>query len=249
MSEVATLTDVDLDLIHFVERFCASTGGAPTDAQINARYNLPEETLTAFKANPLVQKSFKVRGIMYPAAEDCFTPEQMHAAAAMTDLIDRRSDEKKLRDMGISSRQWSMWLQDQNFADYLRQRSELMLEHQMHEAHKGLMKGVRNGNVAAVKTYYEVTGRYRPNEEAQVDVRRILHTFIEIIQKYVKDPIILHNLAMDLSQAASAESLSTGLSNNMLAGAQNYRMQTIAGQAQIAPQVPAPPKFEEMTDG
>ena len=46
MSEVATLTDVDLDLIHFIERFCASTGGAPTDAQINARYNLPEETLT-----------------------------------------------------------------------------------------------------------------------------------------------------------------------------------------------------------
>lgn len=232
-----TLTDVDFDLILFVERFHASTGAAPTDAQLNQRFTLTPEVLEAFKANPLVLKSFKARGIIYPPAEDQFTPEQMHAAAVMTDLVDRRSDAKKLMDLGITTRQWSSWIQDDNFAAYVRDRSERLLENSVFEAHKGLLKGVRNGNVASVKTFYEITNRYRPNEEQQIDVRRVLHTFIEILQAHIKDPILMHAIAMDLSQAASAESLSTGLSNQMMSGAQNFRTRTIAGSAESS----APP--------
>ena len=229
-----TLSDVELDLILFVERFHASTGSAPTDAQLNARFELTPESLASFKANPLVLKSFKVRGIIYPAAEDVFTPEQMHAAAVMTDMVDRRSDEKKLRDLGITTRQWSTWLQDDSFANYLRDRSEKLLEHSVFEAHKGLMKGVRNGNVASVKTLYEITGRHRPDQEQQIDIRRVLHTFIEVIQKFVKDPVILHKIAMELSQVASAESYSNGLANQMMSGAQNFQSRTIAGKVEHA---------------
>lgn len=225
------LTDFDFDLIQYIERFHASTGSAPTDAQLNQRFDLSPETLEAFKANPLVKKSLDFRGIMYPPAEDRFTPEQMHAAAVMTDLIDRRSDEKKLRDMGITSRQWTTWIQDDAFAAYVNERSERMLANSVYEMHKGTMKGVRAGNVSAVKMGYEITGRFRPNEEVQIDIRRVLHTFIEVIQKYVKDPITLHSIAMELSQHASAESYSTGLSNQMMSGAQNFQARTLPGQA------------------
>lgn len=238
-----TLTDIEMDLILFVERFHASVGETPTDAQINQRFDLEPEVFEAFKANPLVQKSFAIRGIRYPAAADVFTPEQMHAAAVMTDLVDRRSDAKKLADLGISSRQWSTWIQDDTFAAYLRDRSEKLLENSTHELHKGMMKGVRNGNVAAVKLAYEVTGRHRPDQENQIDVRRVLHTFIEVIQRYIKDPVILHQISMDLTNAASAESLSTGLSNQMLSNAQEYRARTINGSA-VPTTIPAPPAIE-----
>lgn len=233
------LTDVELDLVFFIERFHASTGQSPTDAQLNQRFKLTPELLENFKANPLVLKSLKARGINYPAAADKFTAEQMHAAAVMLDMVDRRSDEKKLRDLGITTRKWSQWLLDDEFAAYLADRSEKLLANSLPEAHKGLLKGVRNGNVAAVKTMYEVTGRYRPNEEVQIDVRRVLHTFIEIIQKYVKDPVLLHNIAMDLSQVASAESYSTGLTNQMMSGAQNFQTRTIAGSATPVMRVPS----------
>lgn len=238
----ATLSDVEMDLILFVERFHASVGESPTDVQINQRFNLDPETFEAFKQNPLVHKSFAIRGIQYPSAKDVFTPEQMHAAAVMTDLVDRRSDSKKLADLGITTRQWSTWVQDDAFATYLKDRSEKLLENSTHELHKGMMKGVRNGNVAAVKLAYEVTGRYRSNEESSIDVRQILHTFIEVIQRYVKDPVVMHNIAMDLSSAASAESLTTGLSNQMLNNAQEYRNRTIAGSA--VPTIQAPPAIE-----
>lgn len=231
-----TLTDVELDLVFFVERFHASTGQAPTDAQINQRFTgLTPEILHNFKTNPLVLKSLKARGINYPAAADKFTPEQMHAAAVMLDMVDRRSDEKKLRDLGITTRKWSQWLLDDEFAAYLSDRSEKLLANSIPEAHKGLLKGVRNGNVAAVKTMYEITGRYRPDEEVQIDIRRVLQTFIEVIQKFIKDPILLHNIAMELSNIASAESYSTGLTNQMMSGAQNFRTRTISGVIETVP--------------
>lgn len=242
---MTTLTDTELDLVFFIERFHASTGSAPTDAQLNQRFNLTPEILNAFKENPLVLKSFKARGIVYPAADDRFTPEQMHAASIMLDMYDRRSEEKKLRDMGITTRQWSEWILDDNFAAYLNDRAEKMLSNSLFEAHKGLKKGVRNGNVASVKAMYEITGRFRPDQETQIDVRRVLHTFIEVIQKYVKDPVMLHAIAMDLSNVASAESYSNGLANQMMSGAQNFNMRTIAGSAEPTQNVPS---LEELSD-
>lgn len=238
------LTDVELDLIFYIERFHATNGVAPTDNQLNQRFTgLTDELLTGFKANPLVKRSFRARGIIYPPMEDRLTAAQMHAVAVMTDLVDRRSDEKKLRDLGITTRQWATWGLDSTFAEYLRDRSERMLDNSVHEAHRGLMKGVRNGNVASVKALYEITGRFRPDGEVQIDVQRILHTFIEVIQKYVKDPVVLHAIAMDLSSYASAETMSTGLTNQMMSNARAVTM-----QGDLVPSISAPKPIEGLEE-
>lgn len=234
-----TITDIELDLITFIERFHSSNGVAPTDAQINTRFTgLTPQLLSDFKTNRLVLKSFKARGIIYPPAEDKFTQQQMHAAAIMLDLVDRRSDEKKLRDIGISTRQWAQWLLDDEFAAYLHDRSEVMLRNSTHEIHKGLMKGVRQGNLAAVRTAYEITGRYDPNKDTQIDIRSVLHTFIEVLQRYIKDPIILHQIAMDLSSVASTESYSNSIANNMM----NRRPEIV--KSSVVSSLPSPPPME-----
>lgn len=210
------LSRIDLDVIHFIERFHASMGETPTDQQIADRYELPKDFLKGFRSNSLVLKSLATRGIIYPAPKDRFTPEQMHAAATMMDYTDRRSDEKKLRDLGISTRQWSAWIQDNQFAQYLSSRSELMLQNSMHEAHKGLVKGVRNGNVASIRTMYEITGRHDPNKEAEVNVQQLLHGFIEVIQRFVKDPITLHAIATEMTNLASRESFSNMVTQSIM---------------------------------
>lgn len=210
------LDDKELEVVFYVERYNAQMGESPTDDQIKMRYkDVDQNWLDKFKTNPLVLKSMHVRGLIYPAPQDQFSPEMMHAASAMLDYTDRRSDEKKLRDLGITTRQWSMWIQNANFADYLRQRSELMLSNSMHEAHRGLIKGMKNGNLQNITKYYEITGRHDPNKEAQVNVRQLLHSFIEVIQRYVKDPIILHQIATDMSNLATRESYATSLAANV----------------------------------
>jgi hypothetical protein len=240
LPELSTLTDIELDVIFFIERFTSTNGVAPTRSQIDQRFTgLSDEWFAGFNANPLVQKSFAARGIVYPAMQDKLTDQQMHAIAVMLDSYDRRSDTKKLSDIGITTRQWSTWMLEEDFASYVRDRSERMLEGSIFEAHKGLVKGARNGNIAAVKTLYEITNRYRPDQEQQIDIRRVLHTFIEVIQRYVKDPVVLQHIAMDLSAVSTAESYANGLTNQMMSGAQNYQMRQVAGQTQSNLPMPA----------
>jgi hypothetical protein len=232
-----TLNDAELDIIFFIERFAATNGHAPTTRDIKQRFNgVTDDFLGDFQINPLVVKSLRMRGIVYPAMQDKLTDPQMHAIAAMLDPYDRRSDEKKLRDIGITTRQWAMWLLDDEFALYVNDRAERLLKNTTFEAHKGVLKAARNGNIAGAKLHYEVTGRHRPDQDQQIDVRAILHTFIEIIQRYVPDPVVMHRIATDLSRAASAESLSTGLTNQMMSTSHS----TISGSAQVHSSIPIP---------
>lgn len=199
------LTDRQMDIVFFIERYHALQGEVPSSDVIHRRFELFDGELTAFQKHPLVVKSMKYRGITFPAAEDVLSAEQMTAIATMLDYTDRRSDEKKLRDVGITTRQWTTWMLDDTFSEYLRDRSERMLINSQHEAHKGLLKGVRNGNVASVKYMNELTGRYNPEADNAVNIRALLQTMIEILQRYIKDPITLHGIATEMMNAASIQ--------------------------------------------
>lgn len=197
------LTDSQMEMVFFIERFHAMQGETPTDEIMHKRFVLQVGELEEFKTHPLVAKSMAFRGITYPALADLLNERQMAAVAVMTNFVDKRSDEKKLRDIGITTREWATWMLDDNFQKYLSQRSERMLQGAQHEAHLGLIKGMRNGNVASVKLYNEMTGRYNPEADNQVNVKLLLHSFIEVLQRHIKDPIQLHGIAGELMQIAS----------------------------------------------
>lgn len=235
------LTDVELDLVFYIERHHSSHGVAPTDAQIASRFTISDEELAAFKSNPLVLRSMAARGIPYPNPEDKFSARQMAAAATMLAYTDRRSDEKKLRDIGVTPREWAGWLQDEEFANYLRDRSERMATNSLHEAHLGLIRGMRSGNTASIKLFLEMQGRYNPEQENAVNVRLLLHKFIEVIQRYVNDPLVLHNIARDLSSIATDQSFGHALGRTIIQGDDQFRApREIRGTAVQ----PAAPMFE-----
>lgn len=197
-SVIHHLTDRQLDMIFFIERYHASQGTVPDDAKMHRRFDLFEGELDAFKANPLVARSFEARGIHYPSRGSNLSDRQMAAVATMLDNYDKRSDEKKLRDIGITTREWSQWLLDDEFGAYLRDRSERMLVAAQFEAHKGLIKGARTGNVASIKELNALTGRRDPEADNNINVTLMVHRFIEVIQREVKDPQVMHRIANEL---------------------------------------------------
>lgn len=201
------LTDGQMEMVHFIERHHAMLGEPPSDNVMRQRYDITEDELREFKTHPLVLKSMKYRGINYPSRGELLSDRQMHAIATMTNYVDKRSDEKKLRDMGITSREWSQWMLDEEFQKYLNERSERMLIASQHQAHLGLVKGARNGNVAAVKLYNEMTGRYNPDQENNLNVRILLGSFIEVLQRHIKDPVIMHAIATEMMNVASRQSI------------------------------------------
>jgi hypothetical protein len=201
------LSDQFMEMVFFIERFHATQGNAPTDEIMHKRFEIEQKDLEDFKVNPLVQKSLKYRGIVYPNPSDMLTDKQMAAIAAMLNYTDRRSDEKKLRDIGITTREWHTWLLDDNFAAYLSDRSERLLTASQHEAHLGLIKGMRSGNVAHVKLFNEMTGRYNPEAENNFNIKILLGTFIEILQRNISDPVVLHRIALEMNNAAARQTM------------------------------------------
>jgi hypothetical protein len=233
------LTDVELDLVFYIERFHSSTGNVPSNNDIRARFsNVSDQDIAEFKNNPLVIRSMGARGIPFPDPGEQFSQRQMAAAATMLAYTDRRSDEKKLRDIGVTPREWAGWLQDEKFASYLRDRSEKMAEHSIHEAHLGLIKGVRSGNTASIKLFLEMQGRYNPEQENQINVRLLLHKFIEVIQKHVRDPLVLHNIARELSAIATDQSFGQALGRTIIQGDNQFGGQI--HEITSAPQSAAP---------
>lgn len=204
------LAEEFLDMMHYVERYHALNGEAPTDAQMLKRFNISEGLLEEFKVDLLVQKSLTARGIVYPNRKDFLNDRQLAAIATMTNYADRRSDEKKLRDIGITTREWATWLLDNNFAAYLQERAERMFAASQHEAHLGLIKGMRNGNVASVKLYNEMSGRHNPEADNNFNIRLLMASIIEILQMEIKDPVALHRIATKMMNLAARESLQPG---------------------------------------
>lgn len=221
MSEPSTTSDIPpvqefltaefVDMIHYVERYHAIHGEAPGDEQMLKRFNIAQPLLEEFKVDMLVHRSLTERGIVYPPRKDFLNDRQIAAVAAMTNYVDKRSDEKKLRDIGISTREWATWLLDNNFSEYLQERAERMFRNSQHEAHMGLIKGMRNGNVASVKLFNEMSGRHNPEAENNFNIRILLSGIIEILQLEIRDPIILNRIATKMMNLAAREQQNNAL--------------------------------------
>lgn len=208
------------DSVNYVERIHSVTGAFPPDDDIVSylrllKHDVNEEDINALKENPLFQASMQSRGI---ASSDGFiSARQLAAVSAMLNLVDRRSDEKKLRDLGISTEEWSTWMLNHTFSEYVKQRSENLIDNSLHMAHMGLLRGVNQGNTASIQLYYKLTGRYDPDQESNVNVRLVIGRVLEAIQKHIKDPAKLNALAVEMSQIA-IESGSPVASSNVVPG-------------------------------
>lgn len=166
-----------------------------------------------FYADALKSEAFRhamgARGIVLRGditAGYVLTPEQIAVANAMLDLRDNRSQKKKLQELNVPTQKYEAWLRDPAFQHYLRERSENLLGDSLHEAHLALVDRVRAGDTAAIKYYYEITGRYVPNSNDKVDVANILMRMLEIIQRHVTDSDTLAAIAEETLMLANATS-------------------------------------------
>lgn len=131
--------------------------------------------------------------------DSTLTPKQLLVANTMLDLIDTRSQKKKLQDLNVSTSLYSTWLKDPVFQNYLRSRAESLIGETGHEAHLALLDKVRMGDTTAIKLYYEMTGQYTPgnakSEIQQQDFRQLLVAILEIINDEIDDPAVGSRIA------------------------------------------------------
>ncbi len=139
------------------------------------------------------------------------TPQQLIVANTMLDLIDTRSQKKKLQDLNVTTATFNSWLRDPVFSAYLRDRAEALLGDSMHEAHLALLDKVRSGDTRAITLYYELTNRYvsqtqvAPQQQA-FNAQFLVTAIIDIINDEA-DPLTATRIVERLKNLATARTV------------------------------------------
>lgn len=186
----------------FIEQHYLLSGTIPGLSLFRKAYpSTTQSEWDAYFTDPGVLVAAEERGIPLIQAErpvGVLTEEQLVVANVLLDQNDRRSRAKKLADLEIPTLTYEAWLRDKTFSNYLKQRSENSLHDRVHDVHGGLLERASAGDPASVKLYYELTGRFVSGATAGVDIAFVLIKVLEILQKYIGDPVKLTAAADEL---------------------------------------------------
>lgn len=183
--------DAEEKLITAIEQHWNEYGNVPTGeklVRIGAVDNL--EQYTNLMETEFVRKALIVLGIRTDPDLQILTPLQLAAVQVMFDFHDGRSDNKKLKDLGISGQQWQNWLQDPSFQDYLNKKSGNLFKNNLHEADKALLAKVRSGNVEAIRMFNAINGRFQEVEVpkiGQIEAHLFVMRLFEVLQQHLID--------------------------------------------------------------
>ena len=194
------LRQKDREVISFCERhYLLNRGQFPSTEQIATNCRLSITRVKYILENSNVTESLYRRGIENwdkTVDSSYLSPEQIACAALIANFADTRSVAAKLDIIGITPTQYYAWLNNPTYKEFVRSLAESSLENTHHEAIGAFIQLVRNGDLAAIKYYFEITG-YADSSDA-VNLKLTIQRVIESIQRHVKDPQILARIALEI---------------------------------------------------
>ena len=209
------------DLIVFFVQYYNLNGSVLTEDLAFEKYGVPRAIVREALKDPDFQGALEEQGVVFKKAEGTWTnhsltAKQLLVANSLMDMIDSRSDKKKLQDMGVSTAQYNAWLKDPIFKDYIHQRADQMMGEFKHEVSTALRDRIRAGDLKAIEYYNEMMGIYtRPRSNSYglngMDVQAIIVEIIEIIDLRVLDPDIKVLVAEDLKNLITKRQLAQGI--------------------------------------
>lgn len=172
-----------------------------TDERLIEEYGYTLEEISSLYAAEEVKAALAERGILVDQIRPDtsavgkhakLSPIQLIVANRLLDLTDTRSEKKKLQDCGVTTLQYTAWLNDPEFTSYMRERAEGLLGSSQHEILLALMDKVKARDTSAIKLALEVTGRHVSQSGAatgpsQHDVSNLITRVVEIIIDEVED--------------------------------------------------------------
>lgn len=194
MPPTSKLTTHEVNVLNWVEQIYITTNKYPTQEEYEEHFPESEQSLAKFKMKPLFRRALENRGII-DVKEHKLTAEQLAAIAAFTDIKDKRTVYNKLRTIGITTRKWNGWMREPKFKQAVLKIVNSQFEDAKHLAQMGLMNGIEEGNVNALRLYYELigeigSGRNTGQEELE-NVKLVIAKLTEVLQTHITDPELL----------------------------------------------------------
>lgn len=203
--DAAVLSELERNLINYCETQWFLKGSLPTPETLREEFKLGPKVLMDILNKEKVRQSFSGRGM--PVIEGrTLSQDQVTAINTILNTTDTRSQKKKLQDMGISANQWNGWKQSKQFKEYYKTRVEQIFGDALPDVHMALMDRAVNGDLGALKFYYEITGHYTGDGKA-VDLKMILEQVFTIISRHIQDSSQLAAIGGDLLKLAGVDSV------------------------------------------
>lgn len=184
----------------------------PPRDSIEQEFGLSQIQISEMESSKLFLKSLERRGVAAPTQVDPYsgkplglTDRQLAAIAILTNYHDQRAPAARLSILGVSEQELQGWMNNELFRSELQSRADEAFDHVGVDATVNLARHVRQGNLNAIKFYFEVTGRAQSPEE--VNVKAAMNILIEAVQKHVKDPSILKAISDEVAEQRNLKGL------------------------------------------
>ncbi len=128
------------------------------------------------------------------------------AVDLLSDITDKRSKSAKLKAAGISTMRFDKFLDKPNYRDYFLGAMDRVRAKAVVSGDLALIRNVENGDLQSIKYFYELTGKYRGEQETVTNLVLLLAKVMEVLAKHV-DPAVLQTVADELESAIEIEPL------------------------------------------
>lgn len=185
-------------ILPWIEVFWHTYKRYPSDTELCAEFGFSAFDLERLHSSKFYLECLKTRGIAHK--RKYFTEKQVAAISLITNIYDPRPNAAKLAAIGVTPEEYNGWMSNPDFKQELTNRADEILDNVYPDAQAALAKRVKQGDVPALKFYYEITGRAASPET--VNLKMTVVRLIEAVQKHVKDPELLAAIASEIQGVA-----------------------------------------------
>lgn len=128
--------------------------------------------------------------------------EQSLTIDKLSNPLDKRSNEAKLKELGVSSVKLAAWRKNPLFQKVMAQRSETNLLEHVPDVLNRLIGKAESGNIAAIDRVLAMSGRFDPQNRETIVIKEFLVQFYRIIAQRIPDEELRNAIAQDMTLAA-----------------------------------------------
>lgn len=204
---IRKLSVKEKNYISFCEQYYHIHSKLPTNEQAayQLRYSISE--IVVFLSNRRVVEAFDKRGIPWETATAAqaasyLSPIQIATAVTVANFADVRPVAAKIEQLGVNPSQYYAWLKNPTYQSFVNELADQALDNVRPEAIAAFAQLLRDGDVRALKMYFEMTGQFNDNNAQYQNLKLTLQRVVEAVAKHVQDPDILSRISAEVGLVA-----------------------------------------------
>lgn len=191
-------------LLTFVETYYWENRKLPNKEAFEEKFNsneLPKDVEGWQQLLLSVQEALSNRGIpAFYEPKESLDAKFVLACNFIANHLDTRGIPAKLKEVGLTTKQFKGMLAQDKYLSYYKARVEEVFDEQAPiDAKLGLQKNMAAGDLASIKFYYELQNIYRPQTTANMAVAVMMRAIMEILTRHVQ-PNILTAIAAEIKE-------------------------------------------------